>query len=203
MFGFGPFFPVDDFLAGRTSPVFLALGLLHLFPVLGCRGRHVPLETGQGATDHVAFAARHRGIGFWAVGGFTGEARRGAAVFGIVVVLFETPLAKVVGAEEASDTDDGVEVTDPFGVDQVQVDQGPVLVLVVRDSHELIAQGGRYHRDPDPEGFLELGQVVERSRLVVGDAGGSAEEEGQVFLLWAAFGSQIFVGGHIGLAMFQ
>ena len=145
----------------------------------------MPLVTVQGPTDHMARPTTHLLVGFGTVLILTRETGGLAAVFGIMIVLFEALLTEITCAEKPCDVCDGVEMTDTFVVHQVKVEKRPVCVLVVRDPNEFFTQGRRHDSDSNSERCFKSRKIAQRSWSVCRHTGFLAKEEGQLFLFIA------------------
>ena len=119
----------------------------------------------------MAGAARQGDVSFRAVLALAGQALALAAMLGVGIVLLEAPLAKVHCRKEAGNVGNGVKVAKSFVIHQVQIEDGPVLVLVVGDPDKLVAQRRRHDRHPNLEDLFESGQIIEGPGTIDGDAG--------------------------------
>ena len=147
----GPLEPIDDFLARGAAPKLVTLGQgdVPLIPVLSRFLDEMTVVTFLRTADHVAGAARQCDVSFRAVLTLTGQALALAAMLGVVIVLLEAPLAKVHCRKKAGNVGNSVKVAKSFVVHQVQIEDGPVLVLVVGDQDKFVAQRRRHDRHPN------------------------------------------------------
>ncbi len=107
------------------------------------------------STRHIAFAAVDRRVRFQTIVRLTHDTICFARVCLSVVVMFEAPIAKILGAEEARYAGNGVKVVVVY---QVNVDTWTIGLTWI--GNKLVSESGADHHHTNIQGFFECRYIV-------------------------------------------